>query len=525
MSESKDTGKRQPEREPRVDKRAKAAEAAEQERKQGRRLAYGFLVIVLILGVLTVLVNTNILSHNMTAVTIDGDKYTAVDVSFFYNTEYTRFSNENSNSMSALIDRSKPLETQECLLNPEMTWSEYFLDLAFNTMKQVTMLTRLAEQNGFSLPEEYYADIDALVANLEMYYSLYGYPNVQNFLAANYGKGATEKTLRAILEKTFLAEAYAKELRNSYEYSSSQLDEWYEAYKDTYDIITYRSQFVYADMEGLPELPDLGLEESPEDQAIRDEMTLERMTAAYELALAYTEVESEDAFKELAFNSLDEYTQEMYADYDFTLIRTEGIGLTESAEVNEWLLSPDRVPGETSLLEYDDGYQVVYFVGRNANDYEMVNVRHILIKSADLELLPEQMLIEAKEKAEAILEEWRSGPATEESFAELANEHSEDAGSNTNGGLYEKIGQGQMVPEFDAFCFDPERKPGDTAIVFGENAGYKGYHVMYYSGTAGLYKDLLAQAILGDEDYQAWQSAEIEKMPAPVTGFAMRLVG
>ena len=82
-----------------------------------------------------------------------------------------------------------------------------------------------------------------------------------------------------------------------------------------------------------------------------------------------------------------------------------------------------------------------------------------------------------------------------------------------------------MVPEFDAFCFAPGRKPGDTDIVYGESAGYKGYHVMYYSGTAGLYKDLLAQAILSSEDYQEWQTSELEKMPAPATGFAMRLVG
>ena len=33
----------------------------------------------------------------------------------------------------------------------------------------------------------------------------------------------------------------------------------------------------------------------------------------------------------------------------------------------------------------------------------------------------------------------------EDSFAELANQYSDDAGSNTNGGLYEDVYKNQMV--------------------------------------------------------------------------------
>ena len=42
----------------------------------------------------------------------------------------------------------------------------------------------------------------------------------------------------------------------------------------------------------------------------------------------------------------------------------------------------------------------------------------------------------AKQKAEDLLAQWKAGDATEDSFAELANENSADSGSNTNGGLY-----------------------------------------------------------------------------------------
>ncbi len=42
----------------------------------------------------------------------------------------------------------------------------------------------------------------------------------------------------------------------------------------------------------------------------------------------------------------------------------------------------------------------------------------------------------AKAKAEELLEEWKNGDATEESFAELAGAWLEDGGSSLNGGLY-----------------------------------------------------------------------------------------
>ena len=73
---------------------------------------------------------------------------------------------------------------------------------------------------------------------------------------------------------------------------------------------------------------------------------------------------------------------------------------------------------------------------------------------------------------------------TAESFAALANEYSQDPGSNTNGGLYEGVTEGQMVAAFNDWCFDAERKEGDTGIVRTEY----GYHVMYFCGSHLLWE-------------------------------------
>lgn len=112
------------------------------------------------------------------------------------------------------------------------------------------------------------------------------------------------------------------------------------------------------------------------------------------------------------------------------------------------------------------------------------SVRHILIQpqggtedeNGEVIYSDEEMAA-AYEEAERILEEWKAGAATEESFAELANTYSQDGGSNTTGGLYEGINiDASYVAEFRAWAVDAARQPGDTAIVETEF----GYHIMYF---------------------------------------------
>ena len=114
-------------------------------------------------------------------------------------------------------------------------------------------------------------------------------------------------------------------------------------------------------------------------------------------------------------------------------------------------------------------------------DKPMVDVRHILVIPTEQNedgTYTDEAWAEAEQKAQAILDEWKAGEATEDSFAALAGEDSEDPGSSANGGLYEDVYPGQMVDEFDAWCFDDARQPGDTGIV---KTDY-GYHIMYFVG-------------------------------------------
>ena len=139
-------------------------------------------------------------------------------------------------------------------------------------------------------------------------------------------------------------------------------------------------------------------------------------------------------------------------------------------------------------MEFTDA-EISDYYDQNADSYEesrvlkvdkpMVSVRHILVIPTEQNedgTYTDEAWAEAEQKAQALLDEWKAGEATEDSFAALANENSEDPGSSSNGGLYEDVYPGQMVDPFDEWCFDDARKTGDTGIV---KTDY-GYHVMYY---------------------------------------------
>jgi len=158
--------------------------------------------------------------------------------------------------------------------------------------------------------------------------------------------------------------------------------------------------------------------------------------------------------------------------------------------------------------------------------YPSVAVRHILVKAEADETgaYTDEAKEAAKARAEEILKEWEDGDKTEESFAALAEQYSEDTGSNTNGGLYANVLQGQMVEEFDAFCFDESRKSGDTGIVYGESTSYAGYHVMYFSGEGDPETNETGRNYIASEKMNTWLTELTEGMEA-TRKFFFRLAG
>lgn len=153
-------------------------------------------------------------------------------------------------------------------------------------------------------------------------------------------------------------------------------------------------------------------------------------------------------------------------------------------------------------------------------DTTYVDVRHILVTveggTTDEETgettYTDEEWDACRSEAQAILDEWLDGDATEDTFAELANTYSEDPGSNTVGGLYEDVSEGEMVPAFNDWCFDETRQHGDYGLVKTEY----GYHVMYFVDTVeDVWYDTVESDLLYEKSAALTPEA-LEKYPYEV---------
>ena len=197
-------------------------------------------------------------------------------------------------------------------------------------------------------------------------------------------------------------------------------------------------------------------------------------------------------------DTLEANLTETAAKYDLTLeemILDEfgaGVGLEEFRYFEELYYQglpyyeaelAKMVPTDADLEAFFEEHKAEYEAGGLTKDSTFVDVRHILVKvkggttdETGNTTYSEEEWAACKEEAQAILDAWLAGDKTEDSFAALANEKSEDPGSNTNGGLYTQVYQGQMVQNFNDWCFDESRQYGDYGLV---ETNY-GYHVMFY---------------------------------------------
>lgn len=144
-----------------------------------------------------------------------------------------------------------------------------------------------------------------------------------------------------------------------------------------------------------------------------------------------------------------------------------------------------------------------------------VDVRHILIcpqgGTEDEEgtvTYSEEEWEECRVKAQQILDQWQAEGGTEELFAQMAMEYTEDPGSMSTGGLYTGFYQGETYEEFDAWCFEHGRKSGDFGLV----KTFKGYHIMYFVDSHEIWISNVQDTIVNERSLELVNAA-VEKWP------------
>ena len=152
------------------------------------------------------------------------------------------------------------------------------------------------------------------------------------------------------------------------------------------------------------------------------------------ISVPATEIDSVLNTQYLRFGGKDKYTENLKNNgIELDYVKTQ---ITEGMTIEKYL--DTHLKDETAVTEDD--------IEKAYNQDKTATVRHILLMTQGKS---DSEKVEIRKKMEMILDKARKGA----DFAKLANEYSEDPGSNKKGGLYEDFGKGQMVKPFEDAAF------------------------------------------------------------------------
>lgn len=504
----------------------KQVREAEEKRLQRRsNWLYGGIAIAFVVIAAALLVwNSNILQRGATALTVDGVKYTSAQVDYYYyntyhsllNSDYASWMGLSTDSGTAInLSTTELNDTAKMVLGVEedMTWDTYLKNTAKENLLQVTKLVQAAKQDKFTMTDEMKDEVNETVDLVETYAKQYGYTSAE-YLKMLFGSNMTMSVFKGMLSNAVLANHYSNDYQEKLTYSEADLEAYYAEHKDDFDTAAYEYISFRATASSTTDEDGNTVEPTEEEQTAAKEAA---KTAADE---ALARLEQGEALADIA------------EDYEIGNYSSMDASTHSDTDLSNWVFDSARTEGEAGLVENDNYFYVIRFISRSRYDYNTVDVRHILfmVDSSDLDSESETyeddlaaLDEEAKKKAEDALQQWKEGDATADSFAALANELSDDTGSNTNGGLYEQIYKNQMVTEFNDWIFDESRQPGDTGIVYNDGS-YTGYHVIYFVGQNDPYWMVQVRSAKRSADYNAWM--ESLTADAVVTeGSGMQYVG
>ncbi len=419
------------------------------------------------------------------------------------------------------------IETQ--MYDEETTWGDFIRDSVVTQLTEAYVLYNEALAAGYDYSADAYAQaqyaayhkqFETSAAEQEM--------ELDEFVKAVYGSQMKLADFEKMLERRFTYVGYQHQLKAGLTAGDDEIEAYYSENKDNYDKVSYRyftipyEKVTYT----APAEGEKLAEGAPASEDEASAITEENRKAAEEKANEMqSRITDEQSFIELAREYASDEDREKYEKDDATLVTTGSAAST--SPLAEWYKSADRRAGDTDVIDNNNnGYTVAYYLSRERDSSSTVDVRHILLgtetaaedASDEEKAAVESANAEQKELAEKVLSQWESGEKTEESFAALAKEYSED-GNAAEGGLYENVTRGQMVAEFNDWIFDSARRTGDSGIV---QTSY-GYHVMYFVGDgmpawkASARTDLLAQK------YQELYDSLAEKYKVSTSEFAMKL--
>ena len=441
----------------RYDRRMQRRKEQKQKELRDKRMGQ---IIVAVLAVALVCVVASFpvrtwMNLNGTYIQVNGDKVTKVEYDYNYNLVSNSFISQYYTTYLYYfgVDLSGDLSKQ--MYSDTLTWKDHFDELTVERLAQNKSMMKEAKEAGFAHDtDQEYADF---MEDLKDAAETEGM-SLKNYIQQMYGAYATESRIKPYVEEGIYLSAYNGEvLEERYAPSDEEIQEYYESNKANYDSVDYYLHTVNAELPTEPtELAD------PVDENEDGEEGSDGEDGSAGEETPYQPSEAEIAAAMEAAKDAAEAVEKKVETVGELNTNMKKASITYSLQ--SWLFDEERKAGDTTVIEdaTSHRYYVLGFEDRYLDK----------ARSADARILM------TKEDGQAVLDEWKNGAATEESFAEICDKYRDPAVSTAKGGLYEALVSGNMEEELKVWVFDEGRKAGDTAVITPEGSEYT--YVAYY---------------------------------------------
>lgn len=436
----------------------KRKEEKEKEKKEERiSTAIGIVVLVaLVCLVASFPIRTYLATHE-TYVVVNGEAVNKVEFDYQYNLTKNNYITQYGSYLTYFgLDTSKDLSTQ--MYSDTLTWQDYFEQNAVESLKHNKALMAEAKAAGFTYDttDEYNTFKETIKTSAAS-----AGISEKEYVRSIYGSYATMGRIEEYVKNDMVMNAYYQKLQEDNAPSDDEIQSYYEENKATYDSVDYRLTTIEADLPTEPtELADPVEETAADTTGTTDGTAATDSTqdTAYQPSDAEIAKAMEDA-KVLA----DDAEQTVAKDGEAHENEKKS---SVNYLISDWLFDDARKAGDTTVITNDNShcYYAVAFEKRYLDETPSADVR-VIIPTED-------------KTGEEILEEWKSGAATEDSFAELCKKYTQDTSAVENGGLFEQVTKTGMTEELSNWIFDNSRQAGDTVAITVSDTTY----VLYYIG-------------------------------------------
>lgn len=416
------------------------------KREQRKSTIIGVAVVVALVCLIASFPIRTYLAVNETYVTVGGEDVSRVEFDYSYSLAYNNYMTNYGSMMAYMgVDLTGDLSTQ--MYSEELSWKDFFDQMAVDNLTQTKALMAEVKAAGFTYDAT--ADYKAFEESVKADAATAGI-SVKEYMQTVYGPYATLGRIEEYVKNDIvIGQFYAKKAEEMAP-SDEEIQAHYESYPAEYESVDYRVTSIKAELPTEPtELAD------PAGETTTTEGEAE---AAYVPSEAEIAKAMEDA--------------KVLADAAEAKVTTEGElqeNITKSSAtslIRDWLFDDARKAGDTTVIEdtTNNQYYVLAFEKRYLDETPSADVRVIITEGAD---------------GQTVLDEWKNGEATEDSFAEICAEYSIDS-TGATGGLFEGVTKNGMPAPISEWIFDAARVAGDTVAIASEDGTYT--YVMYYIG-------------------------------------------